>query len=317
MKGKINLINLAYIGLAVVMAGALYFLNTTGLALLLAAILGVILFIVILKKPAFGILLIIATLPFERLFTVSMGGMTVKPVHFAIAVVGLAWLALFLLNRNKLKIPTAVWLALLFWLTGAWSYAISVDPKRTFMVALFWLVALVGFWLTIQLTEKASTLRKANIAVVIVASIVALFGFFQIFGDVIGLPFEITGMKPGYDKSTFGFPRVHSTLAEPLYYGNYLLVPFFLAVCYFIYGGTKGLIRNYALAISLLLLSSIVLTLSRGAYLGLGIGALLLMAWQYKRFFARNNIVIIASVLALALVMALAFFATSSSKARD
>lgn len=317
MKGKINLINLAYIGLAVVMAGALYFLNTTGLALLLAAILGVILFIVILKKPAFGILLIIATLPFERLFTVSMGGMTVKPVHFAIAVVGLAWLALFLLNRNKLKIPTAVWLALLFWLTGAWSYAISVDPKRTFMVALFWLVALVGFWLTIQLTEKASTLRKANIAVVIVASIVALFGFFQIFGDVIGLPFEITGMKPGYDKSTFGFPRVHSTLAEPLYYGNYLLVPFFLAVCYFIYGGTKGLMRNYALAISLLLLSSIVLTLSRGAYLGLGIGALLLMAWQYKRFFARNNIVIIASVLALALVMALAFFATSSSKARD
>lgn len=317
MKNKVYLINLLYIALAMVMAGALYVLGTPGLILLLAATVGVILFVAVIKNPALGILLIIATLPFERLLTVSVEGMTVKPVHFVIAVVGFAWLVLFLLNRASLKTPLALWLALLFWLVGVWSYAVSIDPNRTLMVILFWFVALVGFWLTIQLTEETSILRKANIAVVIVASIVALFGFFQIFGDLVGLPFEITGIKPGYDKSTFGFPRVHSTLGEPLYYGNYLLVPFFLAVCYFLYGGTKSITRNYALLISLLLLSSIVLTLSRGAYLGLGVGGLLLIIWQYKRFFARDNIVVVASILTLALVMALAFFTTSSSKARD
>ncbi len=317
MKNKVYLINLLYVVLAMVMAGALYVLGTPGLILLLAATVGVILFVAVIKNPALGILLIIATLPFERLLTVSVGGMTVKPVHFVIAVVGFAWLALFLLNRASLKTPLALWLALLFWLVGVWSYAVSIDPNRTLMVILFWFVALVGFWLTIQLTGETSILRKANIAVVIVASIVALFGFFQIFGDLVGLPFEITGIKPGYDKSTFGFPRVHSTLGEPLYYGNYLLVPFFLAVCYFLYGGTKSITRNYALLISLLLLSSIVLTLSRGAYLGLGVGGLLLIIWQYKRFFARDNIVVVASILTLALVMALAFFTTSSSKARD
>ena len=288
MKNKVYLINLLYVVLAVVMAGTLYVLGTPGLILLLAATVGAILFVAVIKNPALGILLIIATLPFERLLTVSVEGMTVKPVHFVIAVVGFAWLALFLLNRASLKTPLALWLALLFWLVGVWSYAVSIDPNRTLMVILFWFVALVGFWLTIQLTGETSILRKANIAVVIVAFIVALFGFFQIFGDLVGLPFEITGIKPGYDKSTFGFPRVHSTLGEPLYYGNYLLVPFFLAVCYFLYGGTKSITRNYALLISLLLLSSIVLTLSRGAYLGLGVGGLLLIIWQYKRFFARQ-----------------------------
>ena len=317
MNNQDNLINLICIAVAVIMAGALYFLDTTGLALLLMTILGIILFNAVIKKPALGVLSIIATLPFERLLTTSVGGMTVKPVHFVIAVVGLAWLTLFLLDRARLTVPNAVWLALLFWLVGIWSYAISVDPTRTFKVAMFWLVALLGFWLTIQLTDKPLVLRRANIAVVVVASIVALFGLFQVFGDVIGLPFEITGIKPGYDKSTFGFPRVHSTLAEPLYYGNFLLVPFFLVVCYFLYGGAKHLTRNRSLAISLLLLSSIILTFSRGAYAGLGVGALLLMAWQYKKFFARDNIVIIASVLTLAFVMALTFFATSDSKARD
>lgn len=302
----------------VALAFALKFLGTIGLILLLAAILGVFIFLSVVRRPALGPVWIVLALPFERLLTVDFGAITVKPIHGVILVVFLAWLVTFLRNRIKMRIPSPIWLAALFWLVGLWSLSVSIDPSRTILVVLFWLVALAGLWLTVQMVQTEEDMKIVTIYLLITAAVIAVFGFFQIAGDMAGLPKEITGIKPGYDKTTFGFPRVHATLSEPLYYGNFLLVPFFLAVTCFLYGGIgKVISKNVAYFISLLLLISIVLTISRGAYLGLLVGAVVLVMWQYKRFFSKKNFIIILATLGLGAVLVLSFFMLSSSRAKD
>ena len=67
------------------------------------------------------------------------------------------------------------------------------------------------------------------------ALVAAVFGLYQFFGDMVGLPISATLLKFGYDKTTFGFARIQAFSQEPLYFSNYLywrltLTRFFLEV---------------------------------------------------------------------------------------
>ena len=302
---------------ALLLAVGMKFAGILAVGLLIAAVLGVLLFLAVARRPALGPIWIMLALPFERLLTVDVG-FTVKPIHGVIAVVLLAWLYLFITGHIKLRYPLITWLAALFWLVGLWSYSVSIDPSRTLLILAFWLIALMGFWLTVQFVQTKEDIKSIAVLLIVIAIILVIFGFYQFIGNIVGLPNSITGIRPGYDKTTFGFPRIHATFPEPLYFADYLFVPFYLAVAYFLYGGIKGkLSRLWALVASLLMLVGIILTVARGAYIALVVSGLVLVVWQYRRFFQLKNIIVVLSIFALSAVLVLGFLTFSEPRAKD
>jgi len=321
MDKKINIkiiIIAAIVIVALIFSAALFKLEILGAGAILAVALLTLLFLSVLKYPILGPTWILLALPFERLLTVDMGGATVKPIHGVLVAVFIAWLILFVSGKINLKFPLPTVLAVIFWLVCLWSFSVSIDPSRTILVLLYLLIAIIGFWLTIQLVRDIDDIKVLAMVLIITAAILALFGFYQFAGDIVGLPSSVTGIKPGYDKGTFGFPRIHATFLEPLYYANFLFVPFYLAVSYFLAGGIKGKLKWFwALIISLLLLVSIVLTVARGAYIALIVSGLVLIIWQYRQFFKVKNLIVILSVFCLSAVLVLGFLNFSEPRAKD
>ncbi len=298
---------------------AVKFLNSLGIIILIAVLAAIVVVATIVNRPIWGAYWIIIALPFERLLTVDVAGMTVKPIHTAVVAALVGWLICLVSGKiKKIVMPLPTVVAFLFFLSGLWSFSVSIDPQRTTMVLMFWLLAIVGYFLITQFVQSKEDLKNVLILLVITTGILMIYGFYQILGDLAGLPKEITGIKPGYDKATFGLPRVHATLPEPLYYASYLLAPLFLAAGYFLYGGVKNKIGKYlALAICLAAIVSVVMTFSRGAFLGLAVAGLLLIVWQYRQFFRLDNIIIIMSILAFGAMLVFGFFTIAEPRAVD
>ncbi|MFI5240300.1 MAG: O-antigen ligase family protein, partial [Candidatus Saccharimonadia bacterium] len=99
------------------------------------------------------------------------------------------------------------------------------------------------------------------------AILACAFAFYQFFGDLIGLPRALTGLRSEYVKAVFGFPRVQSTSLEPLFFAHYLLFPTSLLL-------SLGLTRKrIKLGILIAFFTCIFLTVSRGG----AVAALLLV----------------------------------------
>ena len=109
-------------------------------------------------------------------------------------------------------------------------------------------------------------------------------------------------MKIGYDKSTFGFARIQSTSIEPLYFANYLFIPIALTVVMLL-NGTMNRIVNWKIAYLALAIFAVnfVLTVSRGAYIGMIAMIVALLIFQVKLIFR------IKTILALLLVFIAVF----------
>lgn len=314
LSSKFTQIILIILGIIVV-AGALKFAQTLGLFLLLGGIAGVLLALAVYVNPQIGLVWMVLALPFERLLTIDVGGFTAKPIHIVILATLLGWFFASWQNRVKIRFTSLSVIAAIFWIVGLLSLNVSIDSSRTVQILIFWLVALIGFWLVTQLIQTKEDLVNTIVFLLIATAILAVFGFYQIAGDLSGLPSIATGIREGYGRATFGFPRVHATLPEPLYYGNYLLIPFFISTVMFLWGGIQNKIgRKWLLVITLLILANIVLTVSRGAYLALGVGGLLIIIWQYKVFFQLKNIVVIISALALGAMLFVGFLTLSDPR---
>ncbi|PIV25604.1 hypothetical protein COS38_00795, partial [Candidatus Berkelbacteria bacterium CG03_land_8_20_14_0_80_40_36] len=121
---------------------------------------------------------------------------------------------------------------------------------------------------TSQLIDSKEKLTQIQTALFWGAGIALGFGFFQFIGDMIGLPLSVTGLDPGYSKMVFGFPRIQAFSREPLYFGNYLLLVLGFVMANI---GLKSSAPKPRALFPLLaiLIVSMILTMSRGALLGL------------------------------------------------
>jgi O-antigen ligase len=148
-----------------------------------------------------------------------------------------------------------------------------------------------------------------------------IFGIFQFFGDLAGLPTSLTGLDPGYTKVVFGFPRIHAFSKEPLYFANYLFIPLGVSLAlFFSKNATKGSLSDnsqpllhrlldqlrgpWLLPLILLLFVNFFLTLSRGAFIALIPFTLIFCLFYWKRIFTLRNIIlgILAVVISLTTV---------------
>jgi O-antigen ligase len=293
------------LGLSIVAFGFSFVLAQLGftlLSLLVAVLLAGTYFVFIFKNPFFGIATVIFLLPFERIGSVDIGNITVRPsqVVALVTIVAFVWERLasnkFSFQKNPIVLPT-----LAFLIENLFSLFHAVNFNRGVEVFVFTLfVALVSFVIP-QIVTKKEHVQKIILVLMISAVLVSVFGIYQFIGDLVGIPIKFTGLLELYSKSVFGFPRIQSTAAEPLYFANYLMIPLGIAASMLL-ASRKHKTFSW-LFLVLLFGVNFVLTLSRGGYLGL-IGLLAVLGvGHHKKVFSKKNLslyVVILVVIAAA-----------------
>lgn len=225
-----------------------------------------------MKKPTLNqisTLLLTATfflLPFERIPTFEMLGFTVKLSYVAF----LLFLVLFLPRLPSLfrenKLSTSDRFLLLFWLSGLISLLFTPNPKRSIITLALWAFVFAFYFVFSRLLKNEQLRKKVENIIIISSILVSIFGIYQFVGDSIGLSTTLTGLRIQYTKIVLGFPRIQSVALEPLYFSNFLLVPFFIALKRYIF--EKKILNQYLWVISLISIN-IILGISRGAYLSI------------------------------------------------
>jgi len=251
----------------------------------------------ILKDPFYGILVITFFLPFEHLGTLEVSGFTLKINHIFGLITLLSWFLLMLIQKKVefKRLPIGFPLIILI-LVNILSFTQAVNLFRAVSVFSFTLLTILISLAVVNLVDSKDKLNKLVKVLFISAFFVSLFGLFQFMGDLIGLPPSITGLRDLYTKEVFGFPRVHATALEPLYYANYLLIPLMLALTLFL-SKEKDIRWQWLLLFLILGLVNFILTLSRAAYIALAAALLFLLVIYFKRFFSFKKIAAVILVL--------------------
>lgn len=163
---------------------------------------------------------------------------------------------------------------------------------------------LIRGWVLAQYI-RARELEIFERAVLIVTVVVLVFGFYQYIGDVFGLPQSWTLLKAHYSAtSTYPFPRIQSFALEPLYLAHFLFLPIGILLVKF---HRQESANRYEEALLAVTLAVFILTLSRGAILGLLVTLAAFMAvarsWRLVLYTAKH---IAVAVLIVALMLVLA-----------
>jgi len=262
------------------------------IAIIPVLVVGLFLTYFILRRPELGWFLIVFFLPFERVPTLAIAGVDLK-INTVLGFITLfAWILALMFNPKKYKVsPNALAIPLIiFVFTLVLSLTQAVAFSRGLVVLIFILFTIVLAILATNLVNSKEILNKTLVILFLSSLIVGIFGLFQFGGDVIGLPQSITLLKEGYTRVVFGFPRIQAFSMEPLYLANFLLMPLLVGLAFF-FNRTGPLNRWPLIGLLALLLINLVLTVSRGGYLGF-LGALVvLFILLFRQVFTWKNLV--------------------------
>lgn len=287
-----------------------------GLVLVLAAGLALPLGLAILRRPQLGLFLVLFFLPFERIPSLDVGGVTLR-LNFLVG--GLTLLATALAYLKHSFKPT--WhpllppIVLLLIAAGVSLFAAVELPRAIVVLAFLGFTASFG-WFTVELVRTPRDFMTATRILWWSALVVGVFGIYQFFGDLAGLPTMLTGLREGYTKAVFGFPRVQAFSIEPLYLGNWLLIPLSLL------GATvllkpKQLYRPWLWWLLGLLALILVLTVSRGAYLAAAASAAVIVVTLPRQMLEPRHVLLSLLISVTVLVGALGFISRGESGALE
>lgn len=230
------------------------------------------------------LLLLIFVLPFERIPTMEVGGITIK----LSLLVGSLLIALSL--RRILNLLQSLWrkksfllaplllliysLLSLMWSSdfGAW---LKVNLSLGFCVGIFYAV------IAVCARSKNKNLIKLSAGSLFGSTLLILsFGFFQWFGDLLSLSPILTQIRPEYAADRLGLPRIHSTFLEPLYFGLFLLLPLGLSLA----DRKNRFFGNlyWRFGFVALIYAGILLSLARGAIAASAVMGLVAIFYNFK-----------------------------------
>lgn len=281
----------------IVLAGAaIGYFGLIGFIAAVAGALGIVACIAIFRQPVVGVLLIAFFLPFERIGSVEVGSFTLRISQVLVAATLLAYLVRLLRRAQTFRpFPILVPL-LLFFTANLLSFTQAVNLPRALTVFGFTVFTATVAFLVSQFIRSERDLHRLVTILFITATLVSIFGLFQFVGDLIGLPTSITGLRDLYTKEVFGFPRVQSTMLEPLYFGNFLLLPIAFALAFLF--SKRSPFSWYALVPLLgMFVVNLVLTLSRGAYLAAIVTTVIILGLSVRRLFSPIRIAAILIIL--------------------
>lgn len=249
--------------------------------------------------------LLIFALPFERLPSRDVLGITIRASLIIGAI--LITRVVYLLLTKKLKFKWC-WLYVVVALFAGWVLLIvpeSINIKRGLQVAIF-----DGFVImvcvAVSLVYKKEYLNKLIALLLLSATMVSIFAFYQFFGDIAGLPGYLTGVQDRYNAALFGFPRVQAASLEPLYFGSYLLLPTMAVLSMLLTKDQSVLKSNSQVALIVLFSTIIFMTVARGAILGLVVGFIALGGMAIiKKFTNLKRVAIALGLLVVGFLLAL------------
>src|SRR3989338_5134141 len=186
--------------------------------------------IAIALNPMAGIYLLAFFLPFERIGSVDLAGVTIR-ISEVVAILSVAawcirglWLGSFKFRPYPLLLP------LLCFLTVAVVALVNApNIERSLLVTTFILFTAGISVILPSIVRHTKHVEKVVLILLLSMAVVCLFGIYQFLGDIVGLPTSLTGLRPQYTKDILCFPRIQSTALEPLYFANYLLIPLSIA----------------------------------------------------------------------------------------
>jgi O-antigen ligase len=241
---------------------------------------------------------LLAVLPFERIPSVQLAEISARPSM----VLGLALIGVVAAQSPKSFWPDSRLKQALYGFLGVvlLSAVFSSQPQRALTVTAFMVYVAA---LAVSIGAAKVEAKRVWLWLLGGTVITCVFGLFQFFGDLAGLPNTVTGLKAAYSSQVFGFPRVQAAALEPLYLANFLLLPLGLGLSL----GLAGQLRVRWLAMIYLVFF---LTLSRGGVasaLVLTI-AMIGLGWFYGRR-KEAGAILGALVAALLVAYGLLFFA--------
>lgn len=269
-----------------------------------------------IKNPEFGLALVGFFLSFERIPSVEISGLSLK-INYILIIALLFIFVTVKAFEGRLKIPRdpITLLVAIFVLSLTPSLSQAVNFSRSLQVMLFTILMAVVYFTIILVAQNKKAMISALKGVLAGAAVSAIFGLYQFFGDMIGLPNSVTLLKEGYDKGTFGFARVQAGAQEPLYFANYIFIPLFVSLMLLVKDKSEEIVPkwfNVFLVIALML--NFILAISRGAFLAAAVAFAIFLIVQFKKIFRLN--VIIPSIIIIATVLLASSLALMRSEPR-
>ncbi len=213
--------------------------------------------------------------------TISFGANETMNYELSIPLI---WLILFFLVSiprileffKSFRKKTILYFLFPFYLTI--SILWSPNKLRAILTTgVFWLVifAVISIY---QIFKDKNVVKNTTLKIIsiflLATSAICVFCWLQCFLDVIGVSRESTLLCPGCTYNIFGFPHPNGFAVEPQFMGNLLIAPAILAL-YLLISTNKN--RKLYTIFSFIFVSTLFLTLSRGAIYSFSIGAAFLI----------------------------------------
>ena len=177
------------------------------------------------------IYLLVLSLPFERIPSISLGGANLR-ISQVLILISIALWAKLNWNKPLQPVPIVGVFGLLFFTFGLGSW-LNITELPRFLITIFGTaLVFVGSYL---ISRAKINVWRAMQDLVLVMFGVGLFAYYQFIGDMIGLSVELTGLREQYTKIVFGIPRVHATAIEPLYFAGMLMIPITILIISLLY----------------------------------------------------------------------------------
>jgi len=202
------------------------------------------------------VVIAIALVPFRGLVDVSLGGLAVGVSDMALGAALLVWI----IGRRRgddIAIPR---FALVIGLFSAWlglTVVNALDPVSVVKEVVKWLQVAVAIVVLAEVLRDESTRRVVVLAVGLAVAVEA----------IVGLGQAITGLGPG-SFQVGGVIRSFGTFDQPNPFGGYLGLHVPLVLAGVIYARPTR--RPWIVLLGIVLVAAIVISRSRGAWIGMG-----------------------------------------------
>ena len=249
------------------------------------------------------LLAVVFLLPFERIGSFTIGGLNIRISQMLVVLVLFLFILYSLYKKSfKIVIPYSLVVYTVFLCVAMLSLISAREKMVGVMVVMFLVFMFFVPFVFVNIIDSKQRLKTACWFFLASSFVFCVFGFFQFFGDIVGLPSSVTGLSYRYVGKVLGFPRIQSTFIEPLYFANYLMIPLVVSL-FFLIRRVDIKKNRYLVVVFFISLVCIALTFSKGAVAATILVFLGIFIFQLRSIFNRKNLpyIFVLSILLVSL----------------
>jgi O-antigen ligase len=252
-----------------------------------ACLAATILLCVSLQRPFVGLTVAILTIPLSSEFSVPLGGLNLTLMEPTVALAAVSWVARGLRARSLRIWPSGLLVAELAMVAVLLASSNGAEnPALSLKECIKWLELVLIFIITVDQARDPTAARWVLFAVLSAATLEAAYGTFQF----------LTGRGPAFF-AIGPFMRAHGHFGQPNPFAGYLGTALPLALALAVTWRDPG--ARWARLFAIGLTVGVLLSFSRGAWLGMLAAGLVMLALASKRS-RRALVPLVAGLLLLA-----------------